>query len=191
MAEDKMIPEAQLITYKKSAENREEKLKKTITEMTQERDGLKTSNSTLSANVKTLKANLEDEGEVKEVREYLLEEDKRITELRSQTEKDRASVAGERKEVRARELVAEYGPKGLALEKETLLNEEDMDKYALSSFNEFLVKQKGETKPPENPAESVFDTGDGSVVKKSVKDMSDDEFNKHWNQNFQTSLSKK
>ena len=188
----KLILETDLIKFKASAENREKNFKKDLADIKAKFAEIETTNKQYEAQIKTLKANLTDDDEVKEVRDYLLSEDKRLAEDRSKLGKERADNEGLLKKAMAKGLVIDYKGKGLELKEEDLLSQEDMDKHVSSLWTEHLSKENERLKTqPSSPAESTFEHGSGGVVKKSVADMTPVEFESHWKQQNMEALAKK
>lgn len=194
---DKMIPESDLIKFKKGAEGREERLKTENEGLRTKVTTLTTEASTAKAQLKTVKSNLEDDGEVSELRDYLLKEDEKNQANSSKNEQDRTSLDKREREVRVKEIVAEYKSKGVELDSDEIVKADDMDNFAVAAFNDHLAKEnealrKGET--PENPnsPESVLDINTGTPIsKKKVADMSNEEFDKSWASMNAEALAKK
>jgi hypothetical protein len=129
---------------------------------------------------------------VKTVREYLLKEDERLARLAKGHEEREAAIAKRERVARAKELTMDYKSKGLEIDEQSLLDAEDMELYAKDRHLEFLATENEKLKKePSNPAETVFESGDGKAIKKSVADMSDAEFEAHWNQQYEGALTRK
>ena len=153
---------------------------------------LETSNSQYEAQLKTAKANLEDDDEVKEVRAYLLKMDEDLAKKGEEIKRNGIAHTTRERAVRAKELKLDYKSKGLELEEEALIGAEDMEKFVTDRYVEFQAKEiEGLKKNPSNPSETVFESGAGSVVKKSPMQMTDQEFEKHWQGQKAEALSKK
>ena len=188
----RMIPETDLITFKESAKNREKKLELALAEERSKRTESETLVKQYESQIKTLKTNLEDDEETKNVRQFLMDEDKRIAEDRSKLDTDRKANEGLLKEAKAKMLVLDYKGKGLELKEEDLLTQEDMDKHVNGLWVEHLSKENERLKAqPSTPAEGIFERGGGDVIKKAVPAMSNEEFEKHWGQQLQEATQKR
>ena len=146
----------------------------------------------LNADLKTATTNLEDDDEVKQVREFLMKENETLEQKLKDIETKGKALFTRERGARAKELITDYKSKGLVLKEEDVLSAEDIDDYAKSQHLEFLAKENERLKAqPSNPAESIFEGGEGSMVKKQPKDMTSAEFATHL-KNLQTeALSKK
>jgi len=146
----------------------------------------------LSADLKTATTNLQDDDEVKQVREYLTQENEEIEKKLKKYNEDITALSGRERKARAKELVMEYKSKGLDLKDEDLLGAENMEDWVKSQHLEFLAKENEKLKAQShNPAETVFDGAEGAVVKKQPKDMSDAEFATYVKQQTQEALARK
>lgn len=185
----KMVPEKDLIALKERLRKTEEK----AAEAAKRLADLTASNATLERQLKTAKANLEDDDEVKEVREYLMQHDAEVSQKAKDAEARDTSLKERERKVRARELVADYKAKGLELTEDGLLSAEDMETYAKDSHAEFQAKEieRLKNQPQAGSPEGVFESGRGGVVKKQPKDMTDAEFDAHWQSLQAGALSKK
>ena len=137
-------------------------------------DELATTKSKLAeaeAELETRATDTDDDEEVKKVREMLVTESKKNANERAALDKDKASLAEERKEARVKTLATEY-----AVELDDIKDAEDPEKEALRLVNERLTKEK--TEKAETTPESVFESGSGGGVKVNVRDLSDAEFTK-------------
>jgi len=192
MADEETVPKKDLITFKEASKNREEKLKAEIEKLQNSLADEVSKVKMLDEQLKTAKVNLEDDADVKELRAAFEAKDKELAERERQIEKERTSLDKERKEVRATKLVTEYSGKGLAITEEDLADVQDMDAFVKDKYLEFLAKQNEElkTKPPENPAESVFEGREGGVVTKPFADMSREERDARWTALKQGALAK-
>ena len=187
--EPKMVPEWQLLKIKDKAEKLEKELSEANTKMSK----IDSERNTLQAKVKTLMTDLEDEGEVKELREYLLQKDGELTARENKFKEQETSVSKRGREVRAKELAIDLKSKGVEFDETTLLGVEDMEKHASDLYVEFLAKENEKLKatPQANSPEAVFESGEGANIKKSVTQMTDAEFEAHWNAQKQEALSRK
>ncbi len=162
----KMVPEYQLIEYKKAAEHREKQAKERESQLSQ-------AVARLENELKIAKANGDDSEEVQLVRQHLLTQNKELDEKRTKHEQDSATLTDRERKARARELVIELKSKGVETDIDALLGAEDMDRHSKDLLVEFLAKENERLKaqPSPNAPESVFDMGSGGVVRKSVKDI--------------------
>lgn len=185
----KMVPESDLIALKE----RVRKLTSQLSEKDTKIAELSTSTSELQKQLKAAKANLEDDDEVKEVRQYLLDEGARIAKLEAEHKTRESSMTERERKVRAKELVADYAAKGLTLKEDDLLTAEDMEKHGSDSYTKFLAEENAKLKsqPKQGTPESVFDGGPGGIVKKQPKDMTDQEFTAYYDGLRQEALSKR
>ena len=157
----KTVPEKDLIAVKM----REKALKDELA-------GYKSRLAETEAELEARATNMDDDDEVRKVREHLISENKKLANERASLDKDKASLSEERKEARVKTLASEYG-----VELDDIKDAEDPEKEALRLVNERLTKEKADqaTKTPE----SVYESSGGGAVKTNIKDMSDEEFMKY------------
>lgn len=164
----KMVPESDIIAFKKGATEREKRLKEELAESKQR-------TVELEAGLKIAKADTDDEGKLSEIKTYLLEREGTLNERDKEIgkkEKDFASQAEEReREGRVKALAEEH-----KVEINDITGADDPEKEALRLVAQRLTKEKEETLPPE----SVFESNTPGSVKKSVKDQTDEEFDASW-----------
>ena len=172
----KTVPEGDLIAFKKGSLEREKKLKEELANL---RDEL--------SQVKISQTDVEDDEEVKKVKEYLLSEDKRIKTQRAKLEADLTTYEKRERVVRAKELASQRG-----VDEETLLASEDMDTKSLELYAERLAKEKAELEEKlKSSPERIYETGGGGQLRKQPKDMSKDEFDKYWKQQLTEAQTKR
>ena len=177
----KMVPLSDLLAQKNIWAGKEKKWETEKSQLMQTINGLQ-------GELKVAKAN--SDSEVDEVRKELLDDDKRLTEKRNKLEEDLNSHAKSQREFRAKEIASDLKSKGVEIDVESLLGEEDMEKHALTLHADFLTKENERLKKEPNTPESVFDQGQGNVLKKQPKDMDDKEFAGFWKSQQQTALAK-
>ena len=177
--EPKMILESDLIVFKKSSTNREDKLRNELVD-------LKGKLAEVESALKIAKVNADDEGEVSEVKKFLFAEEKRIQGLQATYEKDLTSFQERERGVRAKELATEYG-----IDVESIGVEDDMEKAALRLYAGRLAEEKKALEEKKPTPESVFETGPGGVIKTSPKDMSDKDFDDYVKARREEALSRK
>ena len=159
----KMVPESDLIAFKTGSLGREKKLREELVQSTGRV-------SQLESELKIVKANDEDEGEISAVKQYLLDKEKDIANQRAELDKDLASAKEREKEVAVQTLASKH-----QVEIDEIKDAEDPEKEALRIVNERLVKEKEDGTP-----ESVFESGTPGSVKAQPKDMSDEDFDKFY-----------
>ena len=162
----KMVPEADLIAIKKASERMKEELTRATNLAAQYKREVAEANSKL----KIAKTDVEDDEEVKKVREYLLSENEKVTAERDKLDKDLTSLKEREREVGAKELATKYG-----IDVESISGEEnptDMKVKALELYAERLAKEKEETPTPE----SIYESATPGLVRKGVWDKSNEEF---------------
>lgn len=164
----KGIPGSEFKAFKEGAIRREKKLK----EQLEERDAQIAS---LQGELRIAKMDVDDADDVKAVKAHLLERESEVNKKLQQHQKDLTSIAEREKKVRAQELAAEYKEKGLTVDVESLLSAEDMDRFTLDRYAEFLAEENKKLKE-KSPESRVFETGAVSVSRKQPKDMTDEEF---------------
>ena len=152
MAEDKMVKEADLIAFKKSAESREKKFKQELEELNKRVADAEAGRRQVESQLKITKVDLEDDEEVKKVREFLLNEDKRIENEAKKLQERLDSFTKRERGVMAKELAFEMKSKGVELKEEALLEAEDMKAKAAEVYTEFLVQQNENLKRQGSPA---------------------------------------
>ena len=178
---DKMVKEADLIAVKKGAIEREKRLREQIEDLNRRVVDSESRQRQAESQLKIAKTNLDDDVEVKSVREYLLSEDARLKQERQKYQDDLTSFDKRERGVRAKELHMDLQSKGVEIDLDSLLGAEDMEGESHRIFTEFLVKQNEELKKGKgtSPAESVFESGAGASTKKQPKDMTTPEFAEH------------
>ena len=184
MVDEKMIPEKDMVSYKKQVGAKIDKLEK-------ENTNLKALKTQAESQISTLKANLEDDEEVKKVRNFLLDEETRLNKIGTSLDEREGAASKRERAAQAKEIAAELKAQGLEVEEQSLIDAEDMWKMKSDLLVDFLSKENKEKKAPENPAENVFDAGHGGIVQKDVWDMTDEEFEKHDAQLKKVALSRK
>jgi len=128
----------------------------------------------LKTELKVVRVDADDEGEISAVKKLLLEQSEQLTKDRAKLEEDVASHEKERERgARAKELVAEYEQRGVELDVDALLAEDDMDKFAATKHVEFLAEENKKLK--EGTPESIYESTPGGIVKKQPKDMDEKE----------------
>ena len=121
----------------------------------------------LQAENKVLKQSVDDEG-VTAVQKKLMDDAKALQDREAEVAKREDAVTLKEKTSRVKELAAQYGVEAKELEKA-----DDPEKKALQLAHEKLTKEKeGQKKEAEEKSpESVFESGNRGVAKKSVKDI--------------------
>jgi len=185
----KMFPESDVIALKRKVEKSEDR----VISLQEELADTKSQLRTMESQLKIAKTNDDDEGELSSVKQHLLEESKEVEKQRKQAEKDLAKAEERVRLADAKEIVADLREKGIETDIDTLLGEEDMGKKSSELYTAHLAKEnealrKG--KEEESPG-SVFEDGTPAVMKKSVQNMSDEDFEKHWQSQMAESLSRK
>jgi len=175
----KVVPESDLIAFKKGALDREKRLKEELAEV-------RVQLNALASELKVAHTDVEDDEEVKKVKEYLLSEEKRIQKERAKLETDVTAHKERERAVRASELATEYG-----IDKEAILAEEDIEVTAIKLHAEKLAKEVEELKEKQPSPESVYETGTGGKIKVAPADMSQEDFDAHYEQLKRDSLSKR
>jgi len=183
----KMVPESDLIALKK----RNEKLEDTVSSLKGELADTKAEVVNVRSELKIAKVDSEDAGEISEVKQYLLNEEKRLNQLRTDMDKDLTSrqdtLTKREREVGAKELVEKYG-----VDFESISGEDNlagMEKKATELYTERLARENEELKGKEKNSPE-YETENPSIVKTTVKGMSDEEFEQHWAKQKQEALSK-
>jgi hypothetical protein len=172
------VLESDLIAFKKASQERERRLKEELATT-------KSEVAEVKSQLKIAKASLEDDEEVAKVRQWLIDEDKRITAEREKVEKDLTSLTEREREVRVKSLAAQH-----SVEIDLIKDAEDPEKEALRLVAERLTKEAEELKKKSAP-ESLYETGTPGSVKAQPKDMPDAEFQKYVAGLRKEALSKK
>ena len=177
----KMIPESDIIAFKKGSTEREKRLREELAESKQRA-------VEAEAGLKIAKTDTEDEEAVNEIKKYLLKREATLNEKNEtldKRDKDLASKEEEReKEDRVKMLASEY-----QVEAKDIKDADDQEKEALRLVTKRLTEEKEQKEAP-TPG-SVFESNTPGSVKKNVKDMNDPEFDKAWEEKNQEALSKK
>ena len=166
----KMVPESDLIAVKKTSLAREKDLKEDLAKAQKEV-------VELTSQVKMLKLNLEDEGDVAEVRQYLINEAKSLDDRKVELDKEKVSLDGERREAEVKALAEKH-----KVDLEKIKDADDPEKEALRIVNERLAGGEGG---------DFFETKTPGQIKKEPKHMTDDEFEAHVKAQEEEALSKK
>lgn len=175
----KTVPESAIISLRESTTKEIRRLKE---ELATTRTELSKSTSEL----KIAKVNMEDDEEVKKVRDYLLDREEELNKRKATLEEDLTSFTERERGVRAKELATKYG-----VDVESISGEEDPEKKALELYAERLAQEKQALVEKQVSAESVFESGPGGTIKVQPKDMSDADFDKHVKKLHDEALSKK
>lgn len=170
----KMVLESDLIAAKRGAAGREKQLKEELAEA-------RSAAAKVEAELRVAKLDADDDAEVKAVREYLIKQADEVAANRAKLEKDLGSFQEREGEARVQALATQYG-----VAVELIKEAEDPEKEALKLYAERLAKEKAEAAP-----ESIVETGESVTTKKSVWDMTDEEFDKDVAQKEREALSKK
>lgn len=167
----KMVAASDLVAIKNILRDKEKRWEVERTALTQKV-------SQLENVVKIAKTNGEDSAEVEAVKKMLLDQDSEVATKRVKLDEDLNSYSKREREFRARELASDLKVKGVEIEPDALLDEEDMETKSKDLLVEFQAKEieRLKTQPSGKSPESVFEDGSGGVLKKQVKDMTDAEF---------------
>ena len=139
-----MVPLSELIAAK-------DKIKKVLSEL----EGERKARADAETKLKVAKANLEDDEDVKKVRDGLLEDWDKLKADRSKYDEDRTAFDGERKKFTVEQLATKFG-----VEITAIADKDDPEKEALRLYAEKLTKEKAET-----PKLGIYDTNAPAVVK--------------------------
>ena len=162
--DQKMVPLDDFLAFKNASREREKKLKGQL----EERDS---QISKLQTDLSVSQVDMDDDDAVKSVRAMLKEENKALETNREKYNKDVTSLSERERKVRAMELAAEYGQRGVSIDYETLLEEEDMEKSVLTQYAEFLAEKEKKLVSP-SELKSIFETGPVSPVSaKAIADI--------------------
>ncbi len=165
-SEPKMVRESDLVAVKK----REDKLKEELARVTSKITQLEDDKTGIAAELKIAKTDASDEDEVVRVREALIaQHDENKKSLKSDRDKfteELTSFNKREKEGRVQELASKF-----KVDVEAIQEADDPEKRAMELQLERL------TSGNENSPEDIVDTsGGGGVVKKSIPNMTDEEF---------------
>lgn len=174
----KMVPESDLIAFKKASQEREKRLKEELAATKNEVVEVK-------SQLRITKASLEDDEEVAKVKQLLLDEDKKIKTEREKLDKDLASLTEREREARVKSLATQH-----SVEIDLIKDAEDPEKEALRLVAERLTKEAEELKKKSTP-ESLYETRTPGSVKVQPKDMTDEDFKKYVDGQRKEALSKK
>ena len=167
----KMVPVADLIALKKKYEKGEAEWAKDKSRI-----------SELERQVKITKANLDDDPEVKAVRQALLDQADELAKREESVQSKVASFEEREKESLLQTLVTKYG-----VSLDDIKGAENPKEKALEMYTERLESEKGQTsekKDETSAAEQTFESGtSGGKVKKTPLEMNAEEF-----KNYESSL---
>ena len=165
--DQRMVPLAELVDFRRKARQREEELKGQLNE----RDARIVS---LEDELKVVSADVEDDEKIKNVRSYLLTASKKLDGERAKHLKTVTEIEERERAVAVKELVAEFRSKGVDVDTETLMDEKEP---RLKCMELYAAHLEGKTKEEEKTPESkIYETGAHGVIKKMPKDMDDKEF---------------
>jgi len=171
----KMVPESDLFAVKKPRDAEIKRLKEELATIKQR--GVE-----LEAELKIAKMDDGDEAAVSEVKKYLLKRESDLNEKEGKLNKDLTSVAEREKEVAVKALASEH-----QVDIDAIKDADDPEKEALRIVAKRLTEKAEETPPPE----SVFESRTPGIVKKDAWAMSDEEFDKAFEDKRREALSKK
>ena len=163
------VPERDVIALKEILKGKE---KKWESEKTQFNSRI----GQLENELKIAKANGEDTDEVGLVKKHLLDQAEQVNKDRTKLDEDLNSYKLKEREFRARQIAHDLKSRGVEIEVESLLNEENMDAKSKDLLVEHLAKENESLKKTPSTPESVFESGSGGVTKKQPKDMTNEEF---------------
>lgn len=182
----KVVPVGDLIAYKKSAQERERKLREELAKANTENASLRTDVEKFS---QISELDTSDEVEVKRVQKLLLDEAKELKKERGKLGSDLAGFKEREKSIRAKELYAELKGKGVEIEESALMDAEDMEAKATDLYVEHLAKENDELKHKE--PESLYESETPTIIKKDFKSMPEKEFQESYKSMKQEALSKR
>jgi len=164
MADKDTVPTSEYLKIKNILKDKEKKWETAET-------NFKSQISQLQNEVKIAKANGENTEEVDLVKKHLVEQAEQIEKARSKLTEDSNSHTKREREFRAREIASDLKSRGVEVTVESLLDEENMDIKAKDLLVDHLAKENETLKKSPAPGESVFESGTGGILKKSVKDI--------------------
>lgn len=165
--DQKMVPLAELVDIRRKARQREDELKGQLNERDQ-RIG------SLEDELKVVGADMEDDEKIKNVRNYLLLERKKLDGERAKDKKTATELEEREQAVAVKELVAEFRSKGVEVDAETLMDEKEPRLKCMELYATHLEQTAKEEKG--TPESKIYETGAHGVIKKMPKDMDDKEF---------------
>lgn len=172
----KMVPLSSLVDERRKAREKINDLEERISDL----------ESDLIAKSSETKYNViddEDEGSVSRVKSALIEQDKEIQKREKEIKKREATIAERERKATAKEVKTRLTSKGIEVDEDDLLNEEDMEKFANNQIVEFLAKENEELKKTsettQEAEESTFESANIGKKSVSIESMSDEEFEKY------------
>ena len=176
----KMVPLSSLVEERKKNRARiselEEKLSDLETEMM-----AKTSSSKFDS--------FDDEDEaVAKIKATLIEQDKELQKREKELKKREAQAEERVRQATAKEAVLRLKDKGIEADEDELLNEDDIEAYAKNKLVEHLAKEneelktKGSTEEATQPENETFESSSAGKSKIQIDSMTDQEFEKVWEQ---------
>ena len=172
----KMVPLSSLVDERRKAREKINDLEERISDL----------ESDLIAKSSETKYNViddEDEGSVSRVKSALIEQDKEIQKREKEIKKREATIAERERKATAKEVKTRLTSKGIEVDEDDLLNEEDMEKFANNQIVEFLAKENEELKKTsettQGAEESTFESANIGKKSVSIESMSDEEFEKY------------
>lgn len=158
--ETKVVPLATLIKAREESKRLREQLEEARGKV-----------SSMEVDLKVARADMNDDDETKSVRQFLLEEKRKLDSERANHEKDLISLQGREREIRAKELATQYG-----IDVSLLDGEEDIEGVSLRLYADKLAEENKVLKEGKSPESKIYETGPQSLIHKMPKDMTAPEF---------------
>ena len=157
---ERTVPEVTFHTVRSKLEKAEKELSQ-----------LRTQNAQLNSELRIAKSNLDDEGDVKAVRAQLVEEADKLDKMRAELEQRETGVKEKERASQLQTLVSTY-----EVDIEQLQHADDPEKEALRLYAKRLKEEKENKSPGLSPEDVVERASVSTLPKKSVIDMSKEEF---------------
>ncbi len=176
---EKMVPLNDLIAVKNQLKTSKEREKEATSRAT-----------TAETRTKIAETRAEDgdDDAVKVVKGELLARDTELT-TREQKATERETSQDEReKELTVTALVSQHAARGLELNKEELLAQDDPASFASDKLIEHLEAENKKPREEEPSKSPIIETGSRGKAPLSIRDMSNEDFDKHWNKEKDAAL---
>ena len=181
----KTVPESDFVAFKRAAIERERRLK---AELEEARGQV----SQLQSDTKFLDLDVDDSDGVNAVKRELLRRERELNQKTSAVEKREAGATEKERLASARMLVADYQQRGLDVDVDSILAEENPELYLRDKMIEHLLAEK-ETSQGEKPSETeaqIYESIPAATNSKIPTDYRDDKAMSAWEADLKAKAAK-
>ena len=164
---EKQVPMSDLVAVKSSA-------KRQVAEVKAQLEEAQAEIASLNEQLQVAKVSGADDEDVKAIQAHLLAKNQTLENRIAEHKKVVAATEKREKAAKAKELVLDYKERGLELDADLLLAEDDMEAYVQDQYIKHLEAQAAGN--PSEPKPQVFESSPTGVTKKMPADMNPQEF---------------